>query len=269
MNINEWIKSGIIEAYVLGELSEEKVREVEDMAQEYPEVQEEIEQTEMVMEELAMKSSIQPSNDVKNNILSKIDEQDKPTKSDRPIYLQSDNDKTKKLSLWQYISVAASILVLLSSALAIYYHQQWKSTENELTSYISRNETLAQEYQSLRSDFQQIQEQQEIFQNPAFTQVKLNGTDFSPNSFALVYWNAESEQVYLSPAGLPSPESGKQYQLWAIVDGKPQNAGVFDIQNALLDMEQIAKASAFAITLEPAGGSQSPTLEAMYVLGEV
>ncbi|MEK6478586.1 anti-sigma factor [Catalinimonas sp. 4WD22] len=276
MNINEWINSGIIESYVLGDLSEQEMREVEDMAQRYPDVQKELEQTEETLEGLAMKAGLKPRIEIKSQILqkveSKVTDQKSGIEKDYPVQEKThtlQSEPSRGIKLWQYWSAAASILLVLATVLAIYYHQQWQVTESELENYLTENQNLTQEYQALRSDFEQLQEQQGIMTNPSFTQVRLNGTESFPSAYAVVYWNSESENVYLNPAGLPAPESGKQYQLWAIVDGQPQSAGIFDLQNQLVDMQQIGNASAFAITLEPEGGSENPTLEAMYVLGEV
>ena len=60
-----------------------------------------------------------------------------------------------------------------------------------------------------------------------------------------------------------------QYQLWGIVEGQPVSVGVFDLDQNLREMLNIANASAFAITLEPTGGSETPTLDKMYVIGNV
>jgi anti-sigma-K factor RskA len=171
---------------------------------------------------------------------------------------------------WQWLSAAAIALLIFSTALAFYYRSQWQSAESQLASYIAQEQELSQEYQALRSDFEQLMEQKnQVFTNPNFQQARLQGNEVAPSAFALVYWNDASDQVYLNPAGLPEPEAGKQYQLWGIVDGQPASAGVFDLQDDLVAMQQIDGASAFAITLEPEGGSENPTLEAMYVLGEV
>jgi hypothetical protein len=37
----------------------------------------------------------------------------------------------------------------------------------------------------------------------------------------------------------------------------------------MFQMKNIAGAQAFAITLEPKGGSQNPTMEKMYVMGKI
>ena len=42
MNSREYIESGILELYVFGKLSDEEIAEVNQMANQYPEVKEEI-----------------------------------------------------------------------------------------------------------------------------------------------------------------------------------------------------------------------------------
>ena len=73
---------------------------------------------------------------------------------------------------------------------------------------------------------------------------------------------------------LPQAAPEKQYQLWAIVDGKPVDAGMVEESadasgKLLLKMHNIPEAQAFAITLEKKGGSPTPTMEAMFVVGKV
>ena len=68
---------------------------------------------------------------------------------------------------------------------------------------------------------------------------------------------------------MPVATTGKQYQLWALVDGAPVDAGVFEIDagTPMIKMKNIPRAQAFAVTLEPSGGSLKPTMDQMYVLG--
>ena len=90
------------------------------------------------------------------------------------------------------------------------------------------------------------------------------------NLFAEVFWN-ENNQVFLNPKNLPAAPTGKQYQLWAIVDGKPVDMGMYDPNNKSLvqEMKTVSKPQAFAITLEKEGGSPTPTMEEMYVMGPI
>jgi anti-sigma-K factor RskA len=62
---------------------------------------------------------------------------------------------------------------------------------------------------------------------------------------------------------LPDPPTDKQYQLWALLDGKPVDAGTFNVNSDSIQLQEvrnIANAQAFAITLEHKGGVRSPTL---------
>jgi anti-sigma-K factor RskA len=274
MNIREWIDSGIIESYVMGDLSQEETREVEEMAERHPEVKAEIAETEMVLEGLARKAAVKPRSGLKDDLFSRIETTASETKTESASTTNTAQPRVVEIRsnsrTWQWLSAAAIALLIFSTALAFYYRSQWQSAESQLASYIAQEQELSQEYQALRSDFEQLMEQKnQVFTNPNFQQVRLQGTEVAPSAFALVYWNDASDQVYLNPAGLPEPEAGKQYQLWGIVDGQPASAGVFDLQDDLVAMQQIDGASAFAITLEPEGGSENPTLDAMYVLGEV
>ena len=104
--------------------------------------------------------------------------------------------------------------------------------------------------------------------------IKMNGSSApaSPDrsSLATVYWDTRSKDVYLMVNNLPQPETGKQYQLWAIVDNKPVDAGMLDMAKGhiMVKMKNIPRAQLFAITLEQAGGSPTPK-GPMYVLGKV
>ena len=71
---------------------------------------------------------------------------------------------------------------------------------------------------------------------------------------------------------LPTPAQGKQYQLWAIQDGKPVDLGMLPsvaTNDTLLKMKTIENPQAFAITLEQEGGVPSPTMSEMYVMGGI
>jgi anti-sigma-K factor RskA len=102
--------------------------------------------------------------------------------------------------------------------------------------------------------------------------VNLQGVKKSPKSAVLVFWNANTKEVLLKVADLPAPPSGHQYQLWALENGKPIDAGILKVGSDSLGvqkMKTINNAQAFAITLEPQGGSKSPTLDEMYVMGQI
>ena len=104
--------------------------------------------------------------------------------------------------------------------------------------------------------------------------IPLAGQAIDPTASAKVYWNKEQQTVYVDAAGLPKPPEGMVYQVWALKLNPltPTSIGLlenFTADNAIFKVENNAGAEAFGITLEPAGGSKSPTLEKLYTLGKV
>ncbi len=174
------------------------------------------------------------------------------------------------------LGIAASLLVaLLSVAAALYFRSQWQETEQELSQLVAQNQEIAAQYNTASQRADRLEDDLSIILSPEFQQIALAGTEAFPDNSAKVYWNQRSSQVYLDAGNLPTPPDDKQYQLWAIVNDQPVSAGVLnltagsDVSPLQAMSSDITNAAAFAITLEPRGGSESPTLEAMYVLGNV
>jgi anti-sigma-K factor RskA len=99
--------------------------------------------------------------------------------------------------------------------------------------------------------------------------VEMPGVPGKETSLTTVFWNKNTKDVYLLANKLPQAAEGKQYQLWALVDGKPVNAGLLEDCNGVCKLKNIPKAQAFAITLEDKGGSATPHLDQLYVIGNV
>lgn len=108
------------------------------------------------------------------------------------------------------------------------------------------------------------------------TVINLGGQAVSPKSYAKIYWNKKTEVVYVDASGLPEPPEGMVYQIWSLKlqpQLTPTSIGLLSDFKAntekLFAVEKTGDAEAFGITLEPAGGSQSPTMEQLYTLGKV
>jgi anti-sigma-K factor RskA len=78
--------------------------------------------------------------------------------------------------------------------------------------------------------------------------------------------DAESGEAHVVLSGLPSPGPGKTYELWAIRAGKsPEPAGLIAVGGEPATAARAARiaeptaVAAFAVSIEPAAGSTSPT----------
>ena len=95
--------------------------------------------------------------------------------------------------------------------------------------------------------------------------LKMKGTPEAPNADGTLVIGHSRLRGVLVASDLPVPDRDYQYQLWFIENGKRTNGGVFSVTpNGYAVVEIISPVSlldfkSFGVTLEPAGGSASPT----------
>ena len=270
MNIREYISVGIVESFVLGLASPEESAEFEKLCAAHEEVRQARISFEKQLEEALQLQKVLPPREIKSSIFSRIgmEEVDQPPvrRPDRPVMVQRKG--------FPRLVAAASVILLLGSVLLnLYLLNQYKHS-------IALSKVLAEDQNRLTTTNRLLNTKLENYgaalqhmKDPKMEIVKLPSAPTSPDpsSMATVYWNTDSKEVYLLVNQLPMPASGMQYQLWAIVDGKPTDAGIFDMDNGthFMKLKTIPRAQAFAVTLEKKGGSETPDMNAMYVMGKV
>ena len=272
--IEAYISSGVIEAFVLGQLNESETKELLQYAAEHEEVRKALDEAEETLFALGQEGSIAPPAQSKNALFQELGIE--PSSSEVEIDKENFNIDIKKeakaFSIYPYLSAAASIVAVIGIAFSAYFYNQWQATETRLSNIIAQNQTMAQQYNVVKNQMEQYAENIEILRQPGIETVPMKGLDIAPDAQAFVHWNKKTNEVFLNAKKMPSNEVDKQYQLWAIVDGNPVDMGVFDVagdMTRLLKMKTTGKASAFAVTLEPRGGSENPTMEKMYVIGQI
>lgn len=267
MNIQEYISSGILEAYVLGELPPAEAAEVEQLARDHQEIREEISRVELTLEKMAFATAVEPDANVKRNLFDTIEEEAAPT--DKKV-IPMPAPSYGPASYMKYVAAASILVAMVCAVLAYSYWSRWKAVQTELSTLIARNQQIAEDYNNVNQKLDALEQNYNIINDAAYQRVALKGTENAPDARAYIYWDPSSENVYLSIRQLKALSQEKQYQLWAIIDGKPVDAGVFDGDTkGLLKMKNIASASAFAVTIEPKGGSANPSLETMQMMGAV
>jgi anti-sigma-K factor RskA len=264
LNVKDYISSGMLEAYVLGELSESERSEVEKNLMAYPELKDELSRIEEVQEALLMRMAVKPSASVKEKLMSQITS---VADAGNVVPLQ----RERQISFWRFAAAASVTIALVMSFLAYNYHSKWQTTQSDLSTLLAQNQQVAQNYNQVNERLERMENDLRIIDNPKFQRVIMTGTANAPEAMASVYWNESTQEVFLSIQNMKTLARENQYQLWAIIGGKPVDAGVFDGNVAgLHKMKQVSKgAVVFAVTVEPRGGKPSPTLETMQVKGEV
>lgn len=237
----------MIESYVLGLASEDERREFEKICSQYPELLEARIAFEKSLEKQAMENSIKPPAFLREKFLEHIGDDS----VSRPA--------TIKMPGWWRIAVAASLLLLVAS---IFWNISLLNKNKKLNADVTAKTLKLEE---MEKDMLVLQ------QNPRIKMASMKGMEASPQSYATVYWDTTSHDVYLLANNLPEPASDKQYQLWAIFNNKPVDLGVFDIkkEKLLIQARNAQGAEAFAITLEKKGGSPEGPKGVMYVMGKL
>ncbi|AFK03811.1 Anti-sigma-K factor RskA [Emticicia oligotrophica DSM 17448] len=264
MNIKEYIASGIIESYVLGLASTEEVAEIEQLAMQYPEIKAEIRAIEEALESYAFANAQTPPAHLQDQIWSKIVEGNSKVidfESGQEIDFNAQRATRISGFYGTYLRIAASVALLGSILANIYLATQWKSTKSNLDLAVNENIKLQKDIKS--QEEMMSANEVKLLMDPSVKMSKLVGQKGSENSTVMLAWDTKTNQVYVVRGNLPAPPAGMQYQLWAIIDDKPVDAGVFDIKNNTQQVKKISTAKAFAVTLEKKGGSPVPTSDVM------
>ena len=258
MNIKDYIASGILELYVAGSLSEKENEEVYNTIMENSELLAEVESIEKAILQFTAATKKDASysfNNIKNQL-----------KVDVPKVIPISKPKTNWL---QYSGWAASLLI---GSILIFT----LSKNNQLKEQVaSEKQLLEAQIDSASTNLAAAEKLIEVFRDKDIISIPLAGQKVSPTSYAKVYWDKKTNSIYLDAMGLPKPPKGKVYQVWSLKLSPltPTSLGTLDSftadANKIFTINNANESEAFGITLEPAGGSSSPTLEQLYALGAV
>nr|WP_256534166.1 anti-sigma factor [Lewinella sp. JB7] len=167
---------------------------------------------------------------------------------------------------------ALAIALILAVAAVAYLLSQSQQRGEALSQSEQRLITLQADCEEIREQNQDNLQQLAVLSDAETRNIVLAGSENAPDSRAVVFYNPVAGQTLFSPANLPAPPAGKQYQLWAIDANGPQDLGVLDrniASGSLLDVAYLPGVAAFAITLEDEGGKPQPDLSQLQVIGEV
>ena len=299
-NFQDFIESGILELYALGELSAAEQAAVEAQAASHPEVRAELAQVQAALGFYAEAHAIAPPAAMRERVLHNVMAQIAPATARPSTSLRADVDALtaapvaaaaasraadeavirsmasapvaipSSRSNW---AVAASVALLLSLGANFLLYSNWKNANAQVVALQGDQARFAQNSRVVNQQLGDLRQENQVMRNDEFRAVALAGTKTAPTAKARVFFNVATHKVYVDVRSLPALPAGKQYQLWALDKGKPVDAGVLTAATAtgegLQHMKDIASAQTFAMTVEPAGGSAGPTLSTMTVVGNI
>ncbi len=260
MESKELIESGQLELYVFGLLTESESAAIALLEKSDPNIRKEILSIEKAMIEL----STSFSKDIKSEIYDKI-------KSEiLPLNKKSVDIHSKNYFNFKTISAIAAALAVV--IFGLHYYQKYNDTNHILTQEMPK---LNKKIEDLDTKNKLAKNIIDILKDSKNKIVELAGQTISPNSYAKVYWNESNKKVYVVANGLPEPPEGMVYQVWALKLNPltPTSIGLLDNFKSndlgFFELEPTENPEAFGITLEPSGGSISPTMNQLYTLGKI
>lgn len=272
MDIQEIISSGLLEMHIMGMASLEESAQVKAWMDVYPEVKEEVARIEESLQLYTESHAVVPNPSVKNRLMKAINASSSSVETEQ---MKDPSAEPRTIRLFESrMAAAAAVLLLIGSVIFNLYLYNKNENLQEANLALKKENTNANStIASLNAEKDEMKHDMEIVQNKYATPVKLNGMEAAPDAVAKIFWMANTGDVYIDPSNLPDAPKGKQYQLWAIVDGKPVDGGMIVINNQgdkfrIHKMKSFGQAQAFAVTLEDMGGHPQPEGQ-MYVMGKL
>lgn len=228
MDLQSFIRSGLLESYLLGQCSAEERALVERMLGEHAAARAEFAAIEKAMEGYATANAVTPPAWMKGRILDAIEKESTPTPPKPEVPASAPAPSTNILRLFQ---ILALVLALLSG----FFFFQKSNLAAEKTTIENRVETLQKQVDACIEEGKQKEKLQQVNlllrdRDDTRAIALSNGAEGKFTAYA--YLNNVRCEVAIDLNTMPAPASGKYFQLWSIVNGTPVSMGMVDLKAA-------------------------------------
>jgi hypothetical protein len=233
----------------MDQLTAAEKAEVEGYIKSFPQLREDISEIEKSLEFLARSTSRPAPPGMKDKILDVIRKDVDETPG-------SGSNGVPSLFTKAVIAVLLSLGILLTG---FFYWQKSK--------HVARMEqVLIAQRDSCNQNAQQLTAQLHLLQQLTFPDNKIIPFQATPgfaSTDLYLHHNEVTKRNFIQVRNLPSIAANQSYQLWSLKpDQAPAPLDVFDLPaNGLIEVQFVDGSQTYAITIEPKGGRETPTLE--------
>jgi anti-sigma-K factor RskA len=257
-------------AFVLGALAPAEQAEVRAHLAGCDECAAEVRSLRPVVDSLAWSvEPVEPPAAVRERILS-------ATAKSAAIPAAAPSTGTRRGSVLPWLAAAASLV--LAAALGVYASQlrgRVQTLEQELREAILQVQAGERQTAQARLVATNAERQLSVLAAPDVTQVALKGQAVAPQASARALWS-RSRGLLLAASNLPALPPGRTYQFWVISGKMPpiSDGWIFktDASGGVTTMfttpATLPAPTAMAVSIEPDGGTTSPT-GALYLVGSL
>jgi len=250
LDLKTYIESGILELYVLGKLSPEEEKEVQDMQSKHVEIQREIHEISVGLEKYAQLNAIKAPAHIADRIFENL-----PSKSATSYGNSADIAQPKGGLNWNLLTTLFALLSVLGFSMYFILKTEYNSAIQKYESDKKACDSISQQQQQLFAIIHQIND-------PNNKIIDMTPTAGYAGISVYLHYNVVNKKNFLQLVNLPDITSDQAFQLWSLKDGAdPMPLDVFVDKNKIIEVAFVDNTATYAITIEPKGGSKLPTLE--------
>lgn len=272
MDVKAYIESGILEAYALGSLEAAERAGVEVNLALYPEIAAELAAIEEGMLGYARLYAQEPPAFLEQQIWDTIREQPEAPEVPAPRIIPLQGRERSRQVRWQRAAIWIALLGSLLTNLLLWFERSRQ--QDQQLAMQQQVDSLGRRQWEMAGLLAAYEKERNMFMDPDMQPVVMHSMQPGHDMAGVVLFSRQKGDMYLALHNLPMPPRGKQYQLWVMQNGKPVDMGT--ISNDMIGQKTMKKmgrsvtgGEAFAISLEKEGGSPTPDMQAIQVMGKV
>ena len=169
------------------------------------------------------------------------------------------------------LALAASVTVAIGASFyALALRSEITSLRDSVATTAVEATRLRGELAQLRRNWVEVTRAMDVLKAPDMLKVDLKGQANMPGAAGRAFWSRTAGLMFTADR-LPALPAGRVYQLWTITGTTATGAGTFtpDAQGAASVTAVVPPGApvpdAFGVTIEPAGGSTTPTMPIVMV----
>lgn len=215
--LHNFLKSNILNKYLLGETSIEESNEVEHFISNYPEAAKAYETLQNNLEIIAKAGAVDVPNNILNDILNSLDE-----KNDTKVIQLVQNRRTP----WYSIAASAAAILFAATSFMLYQKNQALSNENNVV--IEEIFDLRSDIENNNSKLDELSRELLKLNNPDAKKYVFNGNERAKNLKTVAYINPVEKTSMIDVITLPQLPKEQHYQIWAELQDRMVNLGILD-----------------------------------------
>jgi hypothetical protein len=209
-------------------------------------LKEDLKAIERALEGYAQSTAVQAPPSVKERVMNEIGNTSTPIAEPAP----------SKSTLWPVVAILATLIAFALFYLYQQKDQESKDTQERLRVIIDSCSTENQQNIAQIESLQQLtREDNEI--------LHMVGTEKYPQTDLYFHHNPVTNRNFIQIRNLPALAANQSFQLWALKpDSAPIPLDVFQQPGEqVIEVRHVDASASYAITIEPLGGKDTPTLE--------